>query len=108
MAASNPKNAALVALAKLVGDRYRATGNDQFSILLDAHPNRGVIVATAYATGESRLSVLVPMTFEGWNAHIEVQLRHEFITVCQRRIELVKITEAYLAGQTEVAANAYR
>ncbi len=108
MAASNPKNAALVALAKLVGDRYRATGNDQFSILLDAHPHKGVIVATAYATGEPRLSVLVPMGIEGWNAHVEAQLSHEFTTVCLRRIELVRISDAYIDGQTEVAANAYR
>lgn len=101
-----PKNEALVALAKAVGDHYRATGDDCFTIQL--YPSADTIAVVAYYGPADRLTVLVPMTDAGWNVYVETQLAHEFSVVCGERIRQEKFCEQFITGKVLGVVHAYR
>lgn len=103
-----PKNEALLALAKAVGNRWRATGDDHFTITAQPYPREGLIAVSAYYPNGSPLAVLTPITVEGWNSYVETQLTHEFITVCQKRIDLEKFMSDYIDAKVKGVADAYR
>lgn len=107
-----PKNEALIALAKAVGDKYRATGDSHFTVSAYPTATGAEIAISAYfperPEGTRTLVVLTPVTLAGWNIHVEQQLVHEFLTVCEKRLQLEKFCLDFIAARVKGAADAYR
>ncbi len=107
-----PKKEAQLALAKAVGDRFRATGDSHFTISAFPTTSQTEIAVSAYfpdqPEGQRTLIVLIPVTLAGWNAHVEQQLVHEFVTVCEKRVWYEKFCLDFIAAKVKGAADAYR
>lgn len=103
---ATPKRDALLALATAVGNHYRATGDDGFTIQL--YPNGRTVSVCAYYGPSHGVTVFVPITEAGWNAWVETQLEHEFNTVCLKQIEMERLCQRFIAAQVRGVINAYR
>lgn len=101
-----PKNEALLRLARAVGDHYRATGDDQFTI--DACPFlRSGLVAVTARFGSGPLTVLTPPPAGTWDAHAAERIVHEFAHVCQVRMKFERIAVQMGDARAKEAARAY-
>jgi hypothetical protein len=107
-----PKKEAQLALAKAVGNRFRATGDSHYTVSAFPTNSQTAIAVSAYfpdqPEGQRTLVVLVPVTLAGWNTHVEQQLVHEFLTVCEKRVELEKFCLDFIAARVKGVADAYR
>lgn len=102
-----PKSEALLALAKAVGDHYRATGDDQFTVTACPFLRNGMVAVTARFESGGTLTVLTPPPEEGWNAHAADRIAHEFGHVCEVRMKFERIASAMGDARTKEAARAY-
>lgn len=107
-----PKNEALIALAKAVGNKYRATGDSHFTVSAYPTTSQAEIAVSAYfpdqPEGQRTIVAIIPVTLAGWNIYIEQQLVHEFLTVCNKRVELEKFCLDFIASRVKGVAYAYR
>lgn len=106
-----PKPEALLALSDSAARIYRQLGDDQFIIQTDLSDDRAAIVVTAwFPQGEpsDQAEVRMPLPPEGWNAMVDYRIRHEFIHVVKKRLDLEQFIADYVRSKMMGVIDAYR
>ena len=105
-----PKPEALHALSKAAAEVFRRVCDPDFVIETDLSEDRASLIVTAwFPQGQpgDQAHVRVALGPEGWTPFVDYRLRHEFIHVVRKRLDLERFISDYVSAKIREVINAF-
>lgn len=106
-----PAPEAMLALSDHAAQIYRKVSDDEFVIETDLAEDRSAIVVIVWfprGQESDQAEVRVQLGPEGWNDFTDFRIRHNFIHVLKKRLELEGFTAGYVRSKILGVIDAYR